>query len=709
MTKRKLFWMLSAMLSIVLLFGSAITVSAAEETSEDAVIEAADSVEDAVIQTGETVSGDKVSAGESESAVGEALNGLVYNAALGRYEYLKNGEIDTSVTGLFQTADGNSSAVYIKAGIFDATFESKDSGLVKFTVKDFDASGNGEFKISGTVYGYVFDGMLLSIHRELAVPAKNDIVRIRYGILMDSTYAKLAKKGGAKDYLDYCTDGFMRLDNRYDTSSIPNAAVIKNGKLDKQAKGGYLTEDGDNGYLKAGVVDTSFTGIAKTTLVMYLSADGRNTGVEKHNIRAYYENGKINFGFSGFKKDGNKIYYVEHGLIVNDSYYICAGSYGWLHYDPVDGCVMTSSDEELEEVPKSTLVGVTNGLLDFKKNGFFQYSGGDFYCLKKGIFNPEFNSEKDGFAKITIKPNGKKKVTLKAYAVNGIVSLGGSTSGLFKVKNDYYFLAGGSIFMDKNYVKMILIATDQYNKKNFKDFWSYFKATLNSVAVDDNSQNAETYGKTVKLKNGKLDRHATGLFGAVYGGSYYITNGIEDNSFSGIAQGKLVVLLQSSEGSPYPRGRTINYIGVVKNGKLDSTATGLYKYGKSYYLFHSGVARTFSLGAAEGFEFTGAVLFARSKLTEGNYPPEIKETDNYIVLYFNKGKFTKKNCVVDRVYAPDGTPIPGEYRIQIKKGISRDLQQLEITESLSYEDEGITEGEEWLAGDDRWYTLELMR
>ncbi len=148
---------------------------------------------------------------------------------------------------------------------------------------------------------------------------------------------------------------------------------------------GLAIVDGVGYLLKAGTV-SDFTGISKQEGVYYYFAEGVNDLVLEglvycNGMKAYVQNGEVNFNKSGVVEDGGKLVYVKYGIWRNTFKGLARSDDGnWLYF--ANG----TFDGTYTGVAKlnANWVYVENGTVNFKYSGTVTVGAYD-YTVKYGV------------------------------------------------------------------------------------------------------------------------------------------------------------------------------------------------------------------------------------------------------------------------------------------------------------------------------------
>ncbi len=256
----------------------------------------------------------------------------------------------------------------------------------------------------------------------------------------------------------------------------------KNGIVDTTFTGMAKKADGV-WYVKAGVLDTTFTGMAKNAYGVWYMKNGKldttYTGLAKNAYGVWYmKDGKLDTTFTGMVKNAYGIWYVNKGKV--DTTYTGMATYNGL------------------------LIYVKAGKFDATFTGFAKNSSGTWY-LKKGIVDTKYTGMAKNAYGVWYVNKGKLDTTF-----TGMVVYGGKCCYVNKGK------------LDLTYTGLA---------KNAKGVW-YMKNGVLDLTYTGMAKNA--YGVWY-MKNGKLDTTFTGL--VMYGGKCcYVNKGKLDLTYTGLAK-----------------------------------------------------------------------------------------------------------------------------------------------------------------------------
>ena len=272
-------------------------------------------------------------------------------------------------------------------------------------------------------------------------------------------------------------------------------------------KEGLVQVNGIWGYYKKGILQTSYTGLAKHTngtwyYVRKGTVDWNHTGLVKYNGSWYYvQNGKLDKSYTGVCKNGSITYYVQKGTLK------------W----GVNGLVKCSNGDWYY-VKDSRVQNTFTGLV--KYNGTWYYvNGGKLDKTYTGVC-------KNGSVTYYV-----QKGTLK-WGVNGLVKCSNGDwyyvkdsrvqntfTGLVKYNGTWYYVNGGKL--DKTYTGVCKNGSVTYYVQKGTLKWG-----VNGLVKCSN-------GDWFYVKDSRVQCDFTGIVQHTSGGWYYVNNGKIDWTFTG--------------------------------------------------------------------------------------------------------------------------------------------------------------------------------
>lgn len=272
----------------------------------------------------------------------------------------------------------------------------------------------------------------------------------------------------------------------YDTTATisGNQGVVK--KEVKQAS------DGKWYYYENGKINYSFTGLAENAYGWWKIEKGKvnfgfNDLYQYNGVWYYLEGGKVNFNFTGLTNSSYGWWYIEKGVISFKYTNLVQYGGSWWY---VQNSNITFKYDGVVNFNNATWY-LENSKVDFSKNGLYQR--GDWYYFKNGAVNT-------GFTGLTNSAYGWW------YIEQGKIT--------FKYTNLVYY--GGSWW----YVQNSNITFKYDGVVNFNNATWY----LENSKVDFSKNGIHQRGNWYYFKNGAVDTSFTGLTNSVYGW-WYIEQG----------------------------------------------------------------------------------------------------------------------------------------------------------------------------------------
>ena len=379
----------------------------------------------------------------------------------------------------------------------------------------------------------------------------------------------------------------------------------RKGRFTPSFSGVTASAEGQYYYVKDGLWDTSFTGLARNADdgeyyymengVWNSSYSGPAISVYDGNIY-YAKNGKWNRTYTGLAKHPNgKWYYFKDGKHIADYTGMATSTNKGLYY-------------------------VTNGLWNNRYTGLGKYTDGKWYYAEKGIYNNKYTG-------ISVSTDNNLY-----FVENGNWSRASAYVGLAKYAKDgkWYYVKNGVHVSTYNGIAkstnagMYYVTNGQWNKKYTglakytDDNWYYVKNGVYDKTYKGMA--ASTDGNKYFVNNGKWDTTYTGLAKFTDGKWYFAKNGRYNDSYTGIT------------GST--SGGNLFY---AKNGQWDKTYTGLAKNtdGKWYYVKAGTVDKSYT-GLARSTD--SKMYFVKNGIWDDSYTGLARHT-NGKWYYVRKGAY----------------------------------------------------------------------
>ena len=259
-------------------------------------------------------------------SIDNTLQGLC-KATDGNWYYYKNGNVDTTYTGMAKNKYG---WWYIKAGKLDRTFTgmaTNANGTWYMRKGKLDTTVNGMIK-TNLGWVYITKGKLDTTYTGMA---KNEYGwwYMKAGKL-DRTFSGMATNANGTWYmkkgkLDTTVNGMIKTNLGW--------VYLTSGKLDTTYTGMAKNKNGW-WYIKAGKLDTTFTGMATNASgTWYMNKGKLDTtvnGMIKTNLGwVYLTKGKLDTTYTGMAKNANGWWHMTKGTLDLKYTGVSTNKYGW--------------------------------------------------------------------------------------------------------------------------------------------------------------------------------------------------------------------------------------------------------------------------------------------------------------------------------------------------------------------------------------------
>ena len=383
--------------------------------------------------------------------------------------------------------------------------------------------------------------------------------------------------------------------NMYAYVSTSYVTIVNTGNANSPGLNGvYQAYDGNWYYYENGNINYNYTGIAQNENGWWRIEKGKvnfnYTGVAQNSYGWWYlKNGKVDFSYWGFASNENGWWYVEGGKVTFKINSVIQGTVkgtnGWWH--------VVNSKVTFDTTVAQNNNGwwyVKDGKVDLSHYGVEPNSNG-WWRIEKGKVN--FNYEgvaQNGYGWWYLK-NGKVDFSYYGFASN---------------ENGWWYLEGGKVTFQKNDII-------QGKVKGATGWWHVVKSQVTYDTGMAENRNGWWY-----LKNGKVDFSYRG-FASNKNGWWYLENGQVTFRNNDVIQGKVngvtawwhvvnskvtydTTVAQNSNGWwRIENGKVnFNFKGIASNqngtwylssGKVDFTYSGTVKYNGKTYKVVKGAAK----------------------------------------------------------------------------------------------------------------------
>ena len=341
-------------------------------------------------------------------------------------------------------------------------------------------------------------------------------------------------------------------------------------------------EDGNWYYYVDGVVDTSYTGMAKNKNGWWYITNGKldtsYTGMAKNkNGWWYITNGKLDTSYTGMAENKNGLWYMNKGKLDRTFTGMCKYDGSWVY--------VSKGKQDIAYIGlvpyKETFVYVKEGVLDTTFTGMYKHED-VWVFVYKGKLNTTYTGMVEYKDRLVYVREGKLDCSFR-----GMVKYNKTWIYVKEGKYDTSYTgmaenAHGTWYMSNGELDLTFTGMVKYNKT-----WIYVKSGKHITSYTGMAKNA--YG-TWYMLNGELDLTFTGM--AKYNSTWvYVNLGKHDTSYTGMARNKYG-WWQMTNGT-----LDLGYTGIstneygwwyMKNGELDLTYTGECVYNGKVYKVQNG-------------------------------------------------------------------------------------------------------------------------